>query len=291
MIEEPTGREVSTPRVNSRAAAWAAFESTMLARYSKYRKKLEKRADKEQEAFEKEVYGEDSKIWMFVHSSRWRRKEIQIEPSNARGTLVWIPLDRRNNLCSEAMIHPRHEFHRIRQEHLFDIHKNMLESRGDNSDPACYYRDLFHEGFHRFEMTPEQLREEDERLEAEAAAWRKEMEARRIDSAERQRILRDDRCRLYVSSFYDISEVELREELARGGAMNRVFYMTKGYSHLDDITMDILAATITRIDDSLERTNAYDMISWLFGYASFEVAKNHIVNGLLPNRKFTIPTT
>jgi len=288
MLEQPSGREVSTPRVTSRKAAWEAFEATMLARYSKARNKIAKTAAKEQLAFEKLIYGEDSKLWMFVHQTRWRRKQIQVEEFKT-GVLVWIDFggDRYNTYLSptEYAIREEFEFYRKRQKYLIEDAEEQVTARGYGNKYVSHEA-IFKEGFYRFEMTPEQIAE-DERLkqleydEFMARQFQQRQDAWAVEMRQRQYLVNE-----YISEFKAFLPSEIRQFLLNGPAMFRVLYLIQGYPHIDSLTTEILVATIKAVDHRLLKENAYDIIAMMFGYTDFEAAEQFIADGKFLNLNF-----
>lgn len=289
MLEQPSGREVTTPRVTSRKAAWEAFEAAMLARYSKARNKIAKSAAKEQLAFEKLIYGEDSKLWMFVHQTRWRRKQIQVEEIKT-GALVWIDFggDRYNTYLSptEYAIREEFDFYRKRQKYLVEDAAEQVEARG-YGNPHVGYDAIFKEGFYRFEMTPEQIAEDERLKELEYRDYmtkvaQRETDIRAAEMAQRRYLVNE-----YITEFKELLPRELRRFLIDGPAMFRVLYLIQGYPHIDSIRLEILTSTIKAVDRRLRIENANDMIAMMFGYSDFEAADQFITNGKFINLNYT----
>ena len=289
MLEQPSGREVSTPRVTSRKAAWEAFEAAMLARYSKARNKIAKSAAKEQLAFEKLIYGEDSKLWMFVHQARWRRKQIQVEEFKT-GALVWIDFggDRYNAWINptEYAIREEFEFYRKRQKYLIEDAEERVTARGYGNKYVSQEA-IFKEGFYRFEMTPEQI-EEDERLkELEYSDYIAKLAQQQDDAREAEMAKRRYLTKEYVDEFQSFLPSEIRRFLMNGPAMHRVLYLIQGYPSIDSLTLEILTSTIKAVDYRLRIENANDMVAMMFGYSDFEAADQFITDGKFINLNYT----
>jgi hypothetical protein len=261
----------------------------MLARYSKARNKIAKNAAKEQLDFERAIYGETSNLWMFVHASRWRRKQIQVEELET-GNLVWIDFGGpRANSWIDPMqyaVREEFEFYRNRQKYLIEDAKERVVARGYGSFHVSS-TDIFRGGFYRFEMTPEQIAEEERLKELEyrdymADLAQKEYDQRAAEMAQRRYLVNE-----YIDEFKSFLPSEIRRFLMDGPAMYRVLYLIQGYPHIDSLTMEILTATIKAVDNRLRRENAHDMIAMMFGYSDFEAADQFISNGKFINLNYT----
>lgn len=289
MLEQPSGREVSTPRVTSRKAAWEAFEAAMLSRYSKARNKIAKNAAKEQLDFERAIYGETSNLWMFVHASRWRRKQIQVEELET-GNLVWIDFGgpRSNSWIdpNKYAVREEFEFYRNRQKYLIADAREKVAARGYGSFNVSS-TDIFRGGFYRFEMTPEQIAEDERLKELEyrdymANLAQQDYDRRSAEMAQRRYLANE-----YITEFKSFLPSEIRRFLMDGPPMYRVLYLIQGYPSIDSLTLEILTSTIKAVDNRLRIENANDMVAMMFGYLDFEAADQFIANGRFINLNYT----
>lgn len=162
MLEEPSGKEVTTPHVTSRSEAWAAFESSRLLKYTKIQAKLKKQASKDSKAFTDEVYkGKDG---YFVFDLRYRRKEVSVE--HIEHGRQWVKFEEWYGNPCKYRVNPEFVIERARQDYAFEngIHTgydgrfDYLTLRNLGHDPFLSMKEfIFAETPHEFELSPEEL--------------------------------------------------------------------------------------------------------------------------------------
>lgn len=286
-MEEVQLNPVNTPRVRSRAEAWLAWEAAMKAKYSKIRKKIEKTKNKELLEFQAEIEGEYRKLWMYIHDTRPRRKELLLETQ--AGVKEWVSLAdvKRSAVSSKWMIHPDYEFYRKRQEYL--IENGFPDWRRNSVNDF-----VFHEGFHDHELTPEELAKRQEEQELAYQQWKTENEARvakeRLEEALRQERLdaeiRKRQIQLVAEwkrSWLSLERPISRHDLLSSTAMFRLFYLISRYHEIDQITLDILAASIVAIDTRLTRESSVDLVTMVLGYPDLQTAIDSVELGIIKN--------
>lgn len=285
MLEEANTRLVNTPRVRSRAEAWQAWEAAMKAKYSKIRKKIEKTKDKDLNEFNEEVQGDYYKLWMYVHNTRPRRKDLYLE--NLDGTMEWVSLkDARGKWpLTNWKIHPDFEFYRKRQEYAIEL-REIREVDLSNF--------VFREGFHDHELTPEELekrREEEEqawyeeqtRIAVRQEQYRREDEERKSRQLAEHRLIQEQLVSRIVSNWNFLERPVTREDVAQGGALFRVLYLIESYDKIDQLVLDIMVNTLRAIDRNLSEEFAILLVVRILGYANLDEVKDAIESGIIPN--------
>lgn len=286
-MEEVQLNPVNTPRVRSRAEAWLAWEAAMKAKYAKIRKKIEKTKNKDLLEFQAMLENEYSKIWMYVHDTRPRRKEIQLE--SYEGVKEWVKLVDvySYGVVSKWLIHPDYDFYRKRQEYI-------LENGAPSSHRFNLNDFVFHEGFHDHELTPEELAKRQEEQELAYQQWRADNEARvakeRLEEALRQERLdaeiRKHQTQLVAEwkrSWLSLERPISRHDLLSSTAMFRLFYLISRYHEIDQITLDILAASIVAIDRRLNGESPVELVTMALGYPDLQTAIDSVELGIIKN--------
>lgn len=188
MLEEPSGKEVTTPHVSSRAEAWAAFESSRLLKYAKIQDKLKKQASKDSKAFTDEVY--KYKDGYFVFDLRYRRKEVLVE--HIEHGRQWVKFKEWYGNPAKYRVNPEFVIERARQDYAFEngIHTgydgrfDYLTLRNLGHDPFLSMKEfIFAETPHEFELSPEELAIRRAERDRGLGLWRMEQLAIKIQNA------------------------------------------------------------------------------------------------------------
>lgn len=281
-LEEPTGREVRTPYVSSRKEAWSAFQATMLAKYSKVRSKLKKESDKKLAAFNERVYESTDRLWMFIHGTRPRREQVLLEPLDG-SPKVWVDLKHLTGVRGKFAVHEDYEFYRKRQDYILN-NGALMDQR-----EFQFNRDnwLFYDKLYRFEMTPEELLEDDRERQAVIDQYRErqQAEAQRHLDVEKYR-----QTRIVEGALEDFNAALLngsvRELVGDPSPIYAIIYLAFKMKYVDRISLDIFANSLMALQYDLGREVSLDLIAKLYGYASFEGAKHLIQDHRLENLRY-----